>query len=181
MLSYRRREGVNAPFQPRRLYHHGPSRKARGRKGFGMSKTERGQRRAIAASGWPRAGFYLLQFTWGLSANLAGLLVFLCCRRCRRERFHNSVVTCLPGGRGGLSLGIFLFLGGRENPELRVHEYGHTIQCLFLGPLYWAAVVIPSAVWYHFFTGYRRRRRVPYDALYCERWATAWGKKWSGM
>lgn len=133
-----------------------------------------------AASGWARAAFYLLQFTWGLPVNLAGLLVFLCCPRSPRERFGNAVVTYLPEGRGGLSLGIFLFLGARADPALRVHEYGHTIQCLFLGPLYWFAVVIPSAVWYHCFEGYRRKRRVPYDALYCERWATAWGRKWSG-
>lgn len=146
-----------------------------------MDKTERGPQRAIAAAGWPRAVFYLLQFTWGLPVNLAGLLAFLCCRRFPRERFCNSVVTYLPGGRGGLSLGIFLFLGTRENPDLRVHEYGHTIQCLFLGPLYWVAVVIPSAVWYHCFAGYRRKRRVPHDALYCEGWATAWGRTWSGM
>lgn len=136
--------------------------------------------RAPGAAVWPRALFYLFQFTWGLSVNLAGLLVFLCCRGARRERFRNAVVTYLPGRRGGLSLGVFLFLGDQERSELRVHEYGHTIQCLLLGPLYWVAVMLPSAVWYHCFAGYRRRRRIPYDALYCERWATAWGRRWGG-
>ena len=29
--------------------------------------------------------FYLLQFTWGLSVNLVGLVVFLCCKRFPRE------------------------------------------------------------------------------------------------
>lgn len=139
--------------------------------------------RPIAAAGWPRTFFYFLQFTWGLPVNLAGLLLFLCCRGSRREKFHNSVVTCLPGDFGGLSLGVFIFLGVQNADERRrlcVHEYGHTIQCLFLGPLYWILVVLPSAVWYHLFSGYRKRRQIPYDALYCERWATAWGKKWSG-
>lgn len=139
---------------------------------------------AIAAAGWPRVMFYLFQFTWGSTANFAGLLVFLCCRgRFPSKRFCNSVVTCLPGNRGGLSLGVFLFLsacGTRESGRLCVHEYGHTIQCLFLGPLYWIVVVIPSVIWYHFFAGYRKKRGIPYDALYCERWATAWGRKWSG-
>ena len=140
-------------------------------------------KRPIAASGWSRALFYVLQFTWGLPVNLAGLLLFLCCKGPRRERFHNSVVTYLPGNRGGLSLGIFIFLSlqsENEQRRLRVHEYGHTVQCLFLGPLYWPVVVIPSAIWYHFFAGYRKKRRIPYDTFYCERWATAWGKKWSG-
>lgn len=145
--------------------------------GLGMEKTGR----AIAASGWSRLCFFLVQFTWGLPVNLAGLAVFLCCRGLRVERFHNSVVTYLPGDRGGLSLGVFIFLSVRSGGEsLRVHEYGHTVQCLFLGPLYWLVVALPSAVWYHFFDGCRRARRLPYDALYCERWATAWGRRWSG-
>lgn len=139
-------------------------------------------RKPIAVAGWPKVLFFILQFTWGLPVNLGGLLLFLCCGRRRREVFHNSVVTFLPGSRGGLSLGVFIFISS-QSPDTRrlcAHEYGHTVQCLFLGPLYWLVVAAPSAVWYHFFGGYRARRRVPYDALYCERWATAWGKKWSG-
>ena len=139
--------------------------------------------RPIAAAGWTRIGFYALQFTWGLPVNLVGALEFLCCGGCHRERFCNSVVTWLPGDRGGLSLGVFLFISAQsagERRRLRIHEYGHTIQCLFLGPLYWLVVVLPSAVWYHFFAGFRKRRGIPYDSLFCERWATAWGGKWSG-
>lgn len=140
---------------------------------------------AIAAAGLPRILFYLLQFTWGLPVNLAGLLVFLCCRgHSRSETFRNGIVTYLPGDRGGLSLGIFIFLSVSDENErhsLRIHEYGHTIQCLFLGPLYWIAVVLPSAVWFHFFADYRKKHRVPYDAFYCEGWATALGKRWSGV
>lgn len=137
----------------------------------------------IAAAGLPKALFYAVQFTWGLPVNLAGLFTFLLCKRARCKRFCNSIVTYLPGNRGGLSLGVFIFLSienAGEHRRLCVHEYGHTIQCLFLGPLYWPVIVIPSAVWYHFFSGFRKTHRIPYDALYCERWATAWGKKWSG-
>lgn len=137
-----------------------------------------------AAYGWARAVFFLVQFTWGLPVNLAGLLLFLCCRGARRRVFCNSVATLLPGGRGGLSLGVFTFVSARGDAEVErlcSHEYGHTVQCLFLGPLYWVVVVLPSAVWYHFFAGFRRRRGIPYDSLYCEAWATAWGRKWSGQ
>ena len=142
--------------------------------------------KAIATAGWPRIVFYLLQFTWGSTVNLAGLLVFLCCRRRRfhSKKFRNAIVTCLPGDRGGLSLGIFIFLSVRnaqESSRLCAHEYGHTVQCLLLGPLYWVVVAIPSVLWYHFFAAYRKKRGIPYDALFCERWATAWGRKWSGI
>ena len=150
-----------------------------------MDKTVCGTQNGIAATGWPKAFFYLIQFTWGLTINLVGLLVFLCCRiRCPSKRFRNSIVTCLPGNRGGLSLGIFIFLSGSnaaENSGLCAHEYGHTVQCLFLGPLYWLVVAIPSVIWCNLFVGYRNKHRVPYDFLYCERWATAWGIKWSGI
>lgn len=145
-----------------------------------MDKAGQGGRQPIAASGWLRVCFYVLQFTWGLPVNLIGLLVFLCCGRCPRERFCNSVVTYLPGNRGGLSLGIFIFLSTSGGGDLRPHEYGHTIQCLLLGPLYWVVVALPSVVWCFLFAGYREKRRIPYDALYCERWATAWGRVWSG-
>lgn len=142
------------------------------------------QSRPIAAAGLPRALFYVLQFTWGLPVNLVGLLLFLCCGGRRRQRFCNSVVTCLPGDLGGLSLGVFIFLSLRDadrRRDLCAHEYGHTVQCLFLGPLYWLVVAIPSALWYHFGTGYRRARGIPYDAFYCERWATVWVRRWSGQ
>ena len=107
-----------------------------------------------AAAGWSRALFYLIQFTWGLPVNLVGLAVFLCCRgRCP--------------------------VNADEHPALWAHEYGHTIQCLLLGPLYWPVVALPSLIWCHCFAGWRSRRGLPYDALYCERWATAWGRRWS--
>ena len=139
----------------------------------------------MAAAGWPNKFFYLIQFTWGLSANILGLLVFLCCRkRFSSEPFCNSIVTWLPGDLGGLSLGIFIFLSAHSAHERRrlcIHEYGHTVQCLFLGPLYWLVIVIPSVIWFHFFAGYRKKHHTPYDALYCEHWATAWGKRWSRL
>ena len=140
--------------------------------------------KAIATVGWPKIVFYVLQFTWGATVNLAGLLVFLFCRRrFHSKMFHNAIITYLPGNRGGLSLGIFIFLSIRNTQEsnrLCVHEYGHTVQCLLLGSLYWFVVAIPSVIWYHFFAGYRKKHSIPYDAFFCERWATAWGKKWSG-
>lgn len=139
--------------------------------------------KAIAAAGWPRIFFYLIQFTWGLTVNLAGLIAFLLCRRrFPGARYRNSVVTYLPGNQGGLSLGIFLFISVSnrdESKRLCVHEYGHTIQCLFLGPLYWLVIAVPSVIWCHCFANYRKKHGVSYEALYCERWATAWGKTWS--
>ena len=92
-----------------------------------MDKAEYNTHGPIAAAGLRRILFYLLQFTWGLPVNAAGLLVFLCCRKhFPSERFCNSIVTCLPRDCGGLSLGIFIFLNTQDH-HLCIHEYGHTV------------------------------------------------------
>lgn len=139
-----------------------------------------------AAKGLGRFLFYFVQFTWGLPVNLiSGIIYLILKNKFRTERFENAFITYIPGNWGGLSLGLFIFIAdGREKEwtdNTRIHEYGHTIQCLLLGPLYWIVVALPSAVWCNFFAGYRKRNNVSYYKLYCESWANAWGQKWSGL
>ena len=145
-----------------------------------MKKTPR------MTTGLSRYLFYFIQFSWGLPVNLIGGLVYLALYPfCRHERFRNAFISYLPKKFGGLSLGLFVFIAADRDPEWtrdpRIHEYGHTIQCLLLGPLYWVVIGIPSAVWCNCFEGYRKRRNVSYYALYCESWANKWGERWSGL
>ena len=103
--------------------------------------------------------YLLVQCTWGLLQTAAGAAVFL--RYCRHPHrfYHGAVVTEYPL-YSSLSLGFFIFLtdkpprdrGGaipdHDIPRrLLVHEYGHTIQSLLLGPLYLPVIGLPSAVW----------------------------------
>ena len=130
--------------------------------------------------------FLLCQWTWGLPVNLIGAIMYLVLYpKCRHAEFMNAHITYVPWQFGGLSLGTFIFMAdhGREpwTYNTHIHEYGHTIQCLLLGPLYWFVVGIPSAVWCNFFGGYRKRNHVSYYKLYCESWANKWGQKWTGM
>lgn len=139
-----------------------------------------------ATKGLSKAMFMLWQWTWGLSVNLIGLLLYLVLYpKCRHERFQNAFITYVPWNRGGLSLGLFIFMADTDREpwtyNTRIHEYGHTIQCLLLGPLYWIVVAIPSSVWCNCFEGYRKRNNVSYYALYCESWANNWGEKWSKL
>lgn len=140
----------------------------------------------IAARGIGKILFYLIQFTWGLPVNMISGLIYLILRnKYRTERFRNAFITYIPGNWGGLSLGLFIFIAeGKEKQwteNTRIHEYGHTIQCLLLGPLYWVVIALPSAIWCNFFAGYRKRNNVSYYKLYCESWANSWGVKWSGL
>ena len=105
-------------------------------------------------------GLYLLaQCTWGLLQTAAGAAVLLRYRRCPRFRCHGAVVTSWPRS-DSLSLGMFIFLTDKPPRDRRglvphweisrrmlVHEYGHTVQSLILGPLYLPVVGLPSLLW----------------------------------
>lgn len=104
--------------------------------------------------------FYFLQWTWGLPQNLAGLLLlpFL---RGRRYRFHGALVTVyrrlsFTKNRSGFSLGSFIFIpeawSDYDKEHIVVHEYGHTVQSLILGPFYLLVVGLPSCIWSHRYT-----------------------------
>lgn len=103
--------------------------------------------------------YLLAQCTWGLLQTAAGAAVLLRYRRCPRFRCHGAVVTSWPRA-DSLSLGMFIFLTdkpprdrrglvphGEISRRMLVHEYGHTVQSLILGPLYLPVVGLPSLLW----------------------------------
>ena len=133
--------------------------------------------------------FYLVQWTWGLTVNLAGGIAFLICTKIkgyRYQRFGYAYIVYVPWKGGGLSLGLFIFMKDQHSNKkwtynTRIHEYGHTWQCLLLGPLYWIVIAIPSFIWCNCFAKYREKNNVSYYKLYCESWANSWGEKFSKM
>lgn len=61
--------------------------------------------------------------------------------------------------------------------RLLVHEYGHTIQSLILGPLYLIIIGILSTLW-GFLGGKKRRdKQIPYGSFFTERWANHLGEQ----
>jgi hypothetical protein len=121
-----------------------------------------------------RAGFLL----WELPQNALGVLnlalVALAGGVRRIESSDERLMVELEPVGNPVSLGLFVFYGvkdssryvpfGREN---RDHEYGHSIQSRWLGPLYLVVVGLPStlrvvyAVAYRELVGRRRDRRAP--------------------
>ena len=84
-----------------------------------------------------------------------------------------------------MSLGLFIFTPSEESSRsqpVRIHEYGHTIQSLLLGPLYLAVIGIPSYLWANLpvFVRLRREKKIPYTALFAESWASRLGEKAAG-
>lgn len=109
------------------------------------------------------------------------LFVRLFDRKAKSFGFHGAVVTTWRLG-GSMGLGMFIFYGAGERPEkerILVHEWGHTIQSLILGPLYLPVIGLPSVIWATAprCIRYRKRTGKRYTDLYCEKWASATGQK----
>ena len=89
--------------------------------------------------------FRLWQWTWGFPQTVIGLIVYLCCGNQLHETYRGCIVTRW-NNRGSMGMGMFLFLGC-EDPEVRVHEFGHSVQSLIMGPLFLPIMGIPSFLW----------------------------------
>ena len=132
-----------------------------------------------------RLFYTLLQCTWGILQTLAGAIVFLALIRRKHFIYRGCVATEWKRPQS-LSLGIFIFvsdkLEGRLREEIIIHEYGHTIQSVILGPLYFPVIGIPSAVWCMIPALEKRRinRGISYYSFYPERWANHIAKKRTG-
>ena len=138
--------------------------------------------------------FTALKILWGLPQTLLGLFVYLYWlpRAKTRYWYHGARVTEWTTG-GGISLGLFVFvsekasryqLNGRILTEqesktgVRVHEYGHCVQSLLLGPLYLLAVGVPSYAWANLpaLRRLRREKGLSYYAVWPEKQANALGE-----
>lgn len=133
--------------------------------------------------------YLLAQCTWGLLQTAAGAAVFLRYRKCPHSLYHGAVVTVYPLYYS-LSLGPFIFLTDKpprdrsgqvsleEIPRrLLVHEYGHTVHSLLLGPLYLPVVGLPSALWAHLPRCQRIwRGNISYFSFWTEKTANSLGE-----
>lgn len=136
------------------------------------------------------------QCTWGILQSISGALMFLLHMHHKHYFYHGAVITEWKNS-ASVSLGMFVFvteepyffkkLRDEYNPEelsrrLLVHEYGHTIQSLILGPLYLIVIGIPSSLW-GFLPSLQRQRKekqISYFSFFTEAWANKLGEKVTG-
>ncbi len=140
--------------------------------------------------------YWLWQCTWGILQTSLGFILFLLNIRNRHFIYHGAVVTEW-NSKSSMSVGMFVFV--TEEPyfyeklkdeytmaelseRLLIHEYGHTIQSLILGPLYLIVMGIPSTLWgfLPFCADMRKNKSVSYFAFFTERWANYLGEKVTG-
>ena len=124
--------------------------------------------------------FRFWQWTWGFPQSFVGLIVFLLNRHKPRETYRGCIVTRW-NNRGSMGMGMFLFLGC-DDPQVRVHEFGHSVQSLILGPLFLPVMGIPSFLWCNLPVCRRMRKKkgISYYRFYPESTANALGAWASG-
>jgi len=114
---------------------------------------------------------------WEFPQNLLGLLVFAIMKNRRKithiEQEKHRLFIETP--KTGVSLGWFIFWTPAGNRftylknDCRMHEYGHSLQSVLLGPLYLLVVGIPSL------------SRVFYRWLYRKKYGKSWKNYFNGF
>ena len=141
--------------------------------------------------------YIVLQCSWGILQTIAGAVIFLLNIRREHHFFCGCIVTSWKP-KSSLSLGEFIFVSddplfyysaekerlSREDfyTQIKVHEYGHTIQSLILGPLYLLVVGITSIIWatLPYFVKKREKNGISYFAVFPENQANRLGEITTG-
>lgn len=80
---------------------------------------------------------------------------------------------------GGISLGTYIIISEQSYRDKRnrtkKHEYGHSRQSLYLGPLYLIVVGLPSLLWAGFIHNLVKKE-IGYYEVYPESWADELGE-----
>ncbi len=129
--------------------------------------------------------YVLCQCSWGAIQTLVGAVLFLLFVTKPHRMYHGAVVTEWRA-KGSISLGMFVFLSDRHGEATRervlLHEFGHTIQSMILGPLYLLIIGLPSVIWagMPLLVRLRSRRGISYYRMYTERWANHLSQRYIG-
>lgn len=130
------------------------------------------------------------QCTWGIFQTVLGFMLFLKNYKCKHYIYHGAIITEW-NNTTSISLGVFVFVTDKPfftekykneftqeelSKRLLVHEYGHTIQSLILGPLYLIVIGIPSTLWGVLMAKKRRENQIPYCTFFTESWANKCGE-----
>ncbi len=129
--------------------------------------------------------YRLFQCTWGIPQTILGLLEFIKHWKEPHYIYHGAIVTECSKNLN-VSLGLFIFITAEANnakneqlKKILIHEYGHTIQSLILGPLYLIVIGIPSWLWCNvsYFRKLRKQKNISYHSFYTEKWANRLSEK----
>ena len=136
--------------------------------------------------------YCLWQCTWGILQTALGFGVFLLHIGDKHYAYHGAIITEWKNP-SSVSLGMFVFITKEPyfyaklkdeytmaelSKRLLVHEYGHTVQSLILGPLYLILMGIPSTLWGFLpsLNDKRKEQQISYFSFFTEAWANRLGE-----
>ncbi len=139
--------------------------------------------------------FIILQWSWGIIQNIVGAILFLANRKQKHFYYKGTIITMWDKEEYCLGMGMFIFMSKKYTPDpkenlsaedsferTKVHEYGHTVQSIILGPLYLLVISLPSGIWANVkaLQQYRKKHKISYYSFYPERWANYLGERVTG-
>ena len=127
------------------------------------------------------SSYYFLSFTWGIIMTFLGCLFsgVLIIFGKRPQKIGYGWYFEIGERWGGISFGPAAFVQKGASEHLRKHEYGHSLQNCYLGPLFILFVAIPSIIRYWYLENLKRTyTTIPipaYDSIWFEGTATYLG------
>ena len=138
--------------------------------------------------------YRIWQCTWGILQTILGLALYIKHYKNKHYSYYGAIVTEW-NSKTSISLGMFVFVTKKPyfyeklkdaysmeelSRRLLVHEYGHTVQSLILGPLYLIVMGIPSTLWGFLPSCAKKRKEenVSYFSFFTESWANTLGEWW---
>lgn len=117
----------------------------------------------------------IILYLWQLPQNLAGLLLVLVLKPEDSYQFNRARLYYATRMRGGISLGRYIIVRSAMRDysgRTEWHEYGHSRQSMFLGPLYLLIIGLPSLLWA---AVWQPGHGSSYYDFYTEKWADKLG------
>ena len=109
----------------------------------------------------------ILLFIWQLPQHLLALILKFIWKPVSMEIYKDKKVYRIKQKGIGVSLGNYIFLHTNYSDQTVKHEYGHSIQSIYFGPLYLLFVGIPSAIFNNL-----------WDRLFHKSWSNAKRQIW---
>ena len=120
----------------------------------------------------------ILLYIWQLPQNLLGLILRVIYRQKNSLLYKDKTVRVCESFPGGISLGNTLIVSkfpyNKPTWNTVKHEWGHTRQSLYLGPLYLIIIGIPSGLW-SLIHKYNQEKPNEYYTFFTEKWADKLG------
>lgn len=116
----------------------------------------------------------ILLYIWQLPQNIVGYIICLFYEVDKIVPYKDAKIRVCSEFPGGISLGKYVIVRYEPLTTRTIntvkHEYGHTRQSLYLGPLYLLVIGLPSLIWAAFYS-YNPKKPNGYYRFYTEKWA----------